>query len=433
MTAAEPATTSRRVRDWPVWAAPTTFRRYLFLVDAIAVVCWIFGFIALTFATSELTRLAILIALALSFEEGVRKAARLRLRLSAELHRDMTSVWFVAAAAVLPPAGAGLLVVVIFMYVWFRQQRPAGELLHRKLFNAATSLIACLAADVAFHQADDRVGIGSAVLAGAVGVVAAMAAYTTVNRLLVTFGLMILGVRGKALIGSADENLIEFATLCLGGLVGITLLHQPWLTPLVLAPMVSLQRGALVRQLEEAAATDAKTGMLNAIAWEYLAGRELARAAREGSELAVLIIDLDWFKKVNDRYGHLAGDAVLKAVGQLLTEELREYDSAGRFGGEEFVAVLPGVGDADALAVAERVRARISAARISDMITTLAPVGEHRLTVSIGVAVSPADGSELPELLHAADAALYAAKANGRNQVQLARRGTGDSAARVIA
>ncbi len=85
-----------------------------------------------------------------------------------------------------------------------------------------------------------------------------------------TFALLGVGVRGHALLGTRDDNLIELATLCLGGLLSLAVVHQPWLAALVLVPMIALQRGALVRELETAATVDAKTGLLNAVAWEHL-------------------------------------------------------------------------------------------------------------------------------------------------------------------
>jgi diguanylate cyclase (GGDEF)-like protein len=231
-------------------------------------------------------------------------------------------------------------------------------------------------------------------------------------------------VRGRDLLGTRDDNLIELATLCLGGLVALAAVHEPWLCILVIAPMATLQRGALVRELETAATTDAKTGLLNAIAWDHLANRELARAARQKTGLAILIIDLDHFKLVNDRFGHLVGDAVLRRVGRALEAGVREFDTVGRFGGEEFVVVLPETDESAALVVAERLRHRINELHPA-MDAGVGVVDDEPLSVSIGVACSPTDGSELPELLVAADSALYQAKAQGRNRVVLANRGSG--------
>jgi diguanylate cyclase (GGDEF)-like protein len=173
----------------------------------------------------------------------------------------------------------------------------------------------------------------------------------------------------------------------------------------------ALARGRVeVRRLRAAAATDAKTGLLNAAGWERAALREVAAARRTGRPVAVLLVDLDHFKGVNDRLGHLAGDAVLRRVGAALCTGVRASDTVGRFGGEEFVALLPGAGDSDALAVAERLRARIRA------------LPGEPLSVSIGVACAPTDGVELTTLLGAADRALYRAKRCGRDRVLLATR-----------
>jgi diguanylate cyclase (GGDEF)-like protein len=208
--------------------------------------------------------------------------------------------------------------------------------------------------------------------------------------------------------------------------VALAILHEPWLAVLVVAPMMALQRGAWVRELETAATIDSKTGLLNAIAWEHVAKRELARAEREHTQLAVLIIDIDRFKLVNDRWGHLVGDAVLRGVGKCLSTEVREYDTVGRFGGEEFVAVLPAAGEVDALVVAERLRAKVHSLRVSDIVEHVDADGDDTLAVSIGVACLPSDGAELTDLLHSADGALYKAKDRGRNRVLLADRGAGE-------
>jgi diguanylate cyclase (GGDEF)-like protein len=196
--------------------------------------------------------------------------------------------------------------------------------------------------------------------------------------------------------------------------------------------MFTLQRGALMRDLEAAAAMDAKTGLLNAIAWEHLTERELSRAQREGYPLAVLIVDIDRFKSVNDRFGHLVGDQVLRRIGRAIATELRGYDGVARFGGEEFVAVLPDVGAAAALTIADRVRQRISTLCVSDLAEGVAPSGDdHPLSVSIGVSSTSSGPHEVGTLLRVADAALYEAKAGGRNRVVLGDT-TGGSATQLV-
>ncbi len=222
----------------------------------------------------------------------------------------------------------------------------------------------------------------------------------------------------SALFGSWFENGLEFSTLVLGGVTAVCLAREPWLTVLVLPAVFLLQHHALIRELVEAATTDVKTELLNAASWRQLAEQELATARRRKSNVAVFVIDMDHFKRINDEYGHLGGDAALRAVGEALAEEFRGYDAVGRFGGEEFVALVPGVDMETATGVAERVRRRIESLRIaSDVITSTQPL---TVTASIGVAVRGPHGDTLDELLHAADRALYVAKDAGRNSVCLA-------------
>jgi diguanylate cyclase (GGDEF)-like protein len=420
--------------NWAIARVPRIAAAYLLLVDA-AVAVWA-GFALSSIADAggrDWFVLGLLLALAIGFEESATRTARIQRRISGQLKRNMTSVWTVAGAIALPTPLAVLLVLAVVVHIWFRQQRPVGHQLYRSWFTASTQVATCLVSIAALRAwAPNWEHLGWA-LGGSLSVLIVIAIQTAVNRGLVTIAFLTTGVRGKILIGSRDDNLIEFATLCLGGLVALAAAHEPWLCILVVAPMVTLQRGALVRELETAATTDAKTGLLNAVAWEHLAQRELARAAREGYEVAVLIIDIDRFKLVNDLYGHLVGDQVLRTVGKVLAAEVREYDTVGRFGGEEFVAVLPMAGDADALVVAERLRSRINELRVAPVAegVELAGAADHALAVSIGVACSGADGTEVSDLLVAADSALYRAKAGGRNRVVLADRGAGGPSERL--
>jgi diguanylate cyclase (GGDEF)-like protein len=418
-------------RNWPMASAPTSLLAYLYIVDAV-VLLWAIGLLSDLDDVPQRSWwvLGLLIVLALAFEEGASRAARLQLRLSSDLKRDMTSVWAVAGAVALPPAAAVLLLGCVLVYVWFRQQRPAGQPLYRIWFNGSTEMLGCLGAGLVLHEWSHSWSGFQWALAGSISVFVAIVVHTTINRALVTFALVGVGVRGHGLIGTRDDNLIELATLCLGGLVAVTAVEQPWLCVLVIAPMVTLQRGALVRELETAATVDAKTGLLNAIAWEQLAKRELARAGRDDKPVAILIIDIDRFKLVNDRYGHLVGDSVLRGVGRCLHAEVRDYDTVGRFGGEEFVAVLPEASEVEALIIAERLRARVNELRVSAMIDGLER-DDDAMAVSIGVACSPQGDDELADLLVAADSALYRAKAAGRNKVMLADRGAGQAFERI--
>ncbi|CAN5587247.1 hypothetical protein BH10ACT11_BH10ACT11_21680 [soil metagenome] len=139
---------------------------------------------------------------------------------------------------------------------------------------------------------------------------------------------------------------------------------------------------------------------------------EIERAKRFGHDLSLVMIDLDDFKRVNDTFGHLQGDEVLKAVGRILAGESRGIDNASRYGGEEFAIALPETGPTGAEEQAERLRELIEAESV--------PIDEGQIlhvTASFGTATSPALGGTVRELIAAADAALYSAKHDGKNQV----------------
>jgi diguanylate cyclase len=167
--------------------------------------------------------------------------------------------------------------------------------------------------------------------------------------------------------------------------------------------------------LEALATTDALTELPNRRALEDTLGRCAARAARDGSWLSVLAMDVDKFKHFNDTYGHQAGDAVLVTVGRVLRAQCRQGDIPARYGGEEFSVVLPGTDEAGARVVAERIRAAFEASE------TLFEGQRLKVTMSLGVAAAQGRGVQPPSRLGArADAALYAAKHAGRNRVALA-------------
>jgi diguanylate cyclase (GGDEF)-like protein len=139
--------------------------------------------------------------------------------------------------------------------------------------------------------------------------------------------------------------------------------------------------------------------------------RELARAARDGSTLSVIMADVDHFKDVNDSFGHPAGDRVLLGVAGNLRAAVRPYDAVGRFGGEEFLVVLPQCATAAALAIAERMRGKVEAERFETA------SGVARATLSLGVATTGAPPFAAAGLIEMADRALYRAKGEGRNRV----------------
>jgi diguanylate cyclase (GGDEF)-like protein len=164
---------------------------------------------------------------------------------------------------------------------------------------------------------------------------------------------------------------------------------------------------------------DSKTGLLNVSTWEAEAETELSRATRLHNSLSIALVDIDHFKMVNDTYGHLAGDRVLKAIAEALTSKSRDYDRTGRFGGEEFVLLLAQTTWEDACKIAERLRKHVASLAIPIDDRPDAPT--MSVTVSIGVtAMARGESFELTDLLAAADSAMYAAKQAGRNLVAFA-------------
>jgi diguanylate cyclase (GGDEF)-like protein len=289
---------------------------------------------------------------------------------------------------------------------------------HRELYNAATAILAALAASTSYLALVHHLPAMSAGARPAIASAVALVVYFGVNVVLVltTIYFAVGPVPLRELLPDREEVGLEVGTLVLGILAAETIQQQPWLTPLILVLMVLLQRSSLVSQLELAAATDAKTGLLNASAWQELAQRELVRSQHDSAPCAVLLLDLDHFKTVNDTLGHLAGDSALRAIGDALKRELRGYDAVARFGGEEFVVFLNDVTQQDAIEVAERTLSRIRGLVISNQETGGTKLS---LTASIGLAGYPQHGQDLTDLLEAADGALYGAKRAGRDRVGL--------------
>ena len=180
------------------------------------------------------------------------------------------------------------------------------------------------------------------------------------------------------------------------------------------AQMETLQKElAAGEEIRFQATHDGLTGLWNRTAILDILKRELGRARREGSSVGVLMADLDHFKKINDTYGHMAGDAVLREVAQRLQAGVREYDAVGRYGGEEFLIVLPSCEEIP-VKHAERLRTLVSAEAI------YTDDGAISITMSLGVASSRSDLVQPEALLRAADAALYRAKRGGRNRAESA-------------
>jgi diguanylate cyclase (GGDEF)-like protein len=177
-----------------------------------------------------------------------------------------------------------------------------------------------------------------------------------------------------------------------------------------------LQRERQEHEIERLAMTDELTGVFNRRSLFDLGDKEVARARRTGASLSALLLDLDHFKRVNDKYGHLGGDAVLVRFVEVVRGCLRSSDILARYGGEEFLVLLPDVGSAGAKVVGERIRATIEA---STFFIGAVPL---KITASVGVAAFVSAGDPtLTALVARSDAALYIAKRDGRNRVAMAK------------
>jgi diguanylate cyclase (GGDEF)-like protein len=174
-------------------------------------------------------------------------------------------------------------------------------------------------------------------------------------------------------------------------------------------------RAARSRQLSDALDRDSLTGLLKHSRIKEQVDAELSRAIRANEALTVVMLDLDHFKQVNDTYGHPAGDKVIKAIAHLLRQRLRKTDAVGRYGGEEFVAVLPRCTSEEAQALMEDVRKRFQDISFS------VDQCSFNVTLSVGIAAYRPGMVRSDQLLQEADAALYRAKADGRNRVCLSR------------
>lgn len=173
-------------------------------------------------------------------------------------------------------------------------------------------------------------------------------------------------------------------------------------------------RAARAREVAELMSQDSLTGLLKHASIKDRLAQELERANRHGKQVVAAMVDIDLFKQVNDRWGHPAGDQVIKTLGHLLRQRLRRQDSIGRYGGEEFLVVLPECAQADAVRLLDDIRQRFSE------VAFMCQGQSYAVTLSVGLACNQAFRSA-SDLMAAADAALYAAKRGGRNQVQVGR------------
>jgi diguanylate cyclase (GGDEF)-like protein len=407
----------KRISDWPICSLPRWLIVYVITVvvaelAAIAVAAPRAGF-----SEHNLALFGLLLGCTAAAVEMTRKAGE-----KSGVVKDVQGVWELPVAILLPPFYA---LIVPIAQTALTQWRVRQAVLHRRVFTAAAVGLSYGAASVTFHSLS---GLAPRGAAGSLG-------HGTVWTLLVVLSALVKFVVNDAIVMTAvkatnpaasirsafingEQLYNDAAETCIAVLVTFGVAGNPLLALAALPVVTLLQRSLSHVQLVSDSRTDSKTGLLNAATWERESAVEVARAVRTQSPLAIAMVDIDKFKVINDTYGHLVGDQVLKEISNTLNTTLRDYDLAGRFGGEEFSLLLPQTRAVDAFRIAERVRANIASLII---IAPGANGGERvHVTVSIGVAALDSGSKrELAELVAAADAALYRAKGGGRDQVQM--------------
>ncbi|MFJ8961480.1 diguanylate cyclase [Lentzea sp. NPDC102401] len=339
-------------------------------------------------------------------------------------YTHLQSVWYFAAVLVLPVPLIALLVAVSFGYACWRVHKGKVRV-YRRVFSACTVVLGAAAAVLpvaaAAHGTAPYV-MGLTGPLGAAAVVVAGVLYRVINYLLVLVPIAASNPDkpARTALGPASDQLLIAAAIGIGSGIVLVLVHEPWFAPLLMITVVALHLGLLLPQYKLAAQIDPRTGLCGMAWWETQARQEIDRAVRPGTPVGVLMLDLDHFKRVNDTHGHLAGDAVLRAVADTVKHAVRPTDVVGRWGGEEFAVLLPGADIAAVAATAERIRAMVAALSVTTTSKDDATVTITGLTVSIGAGAYPVHGGSLPHLLQVVDRALYRAKADGRDQVQLA-------------
>jgi diguanylate cyclase (GGDEF)-like protein/putative nucleotidyltransferase with HDIG domain len=323
-----------------------------------------------------------------------------------------TNVFLLPAILLLPPELVVLVAIVQHVPAWLKN-RTAWYIESFNICNYVLATLAAWGGARVVLRADGLVG--NADLRFALAGCAASAILVGLNHALLA--PMLMFARGHSIRESGLFSFHGLSTELVLAALGVVLATfwnaNPWLIPFAIAPVLLIHRSLSVPQLEAEARVDPKTGLFNARHFGVALAEEIARAERFERPFSLIMADLDLLRDINNSYGHLAGDAVLKGIAEVFRTHLRHYDVPARFGGEEFSILLPETSAEEALEIAERIR-RAVAAKSFDVETSSQPI---RATVSIGVAAYPRDGQDTNELIHQADLAVYRAKLQGRNRV----------------
>jgi diguanylate cyclase (GGDEF)-like protein len=401
---------------WSVWKLPHKVAGFVSVVIAADLAAIGLAASFFSFRSHDAVLFCLLLTCNAATVELTRRAGE-----PAGVSKDIYAVWELPVAILLPPLYAFILPAVRTALVHWRIRRAPP---YRRVFSSAALGLAFGAASLAFHTLN-RVAIGPVPTPGLRASLWIMAvAMCGTLQWVVNTTLVLTAIKGsdptarvRDMAFAREPLFNDITELCVAFLIAFAAAMSSLVVVFAFPFVILLQRSLRHSQLVNDSRIDAKTGLLNAGTWEREATAEVARASRTRNPVAVALIDIDHFKAVNDTYGHLVGDQVLKEISRSFQDYLREYDLAGRFGGEEFVLLLPHTAERDAYRIAERMRAHIAGMPIGIDGGTLAePV---HVTVSVGVAVLDDTRRDLTDLLASADAALYRAKQGGRNQVRM--------------
>ena len=407
------------IRDWAWWRLPPLLRCYVAIMPAIALAA--IGVMAARtdWLASDLAKFLLLM-----FCGTISVISTPRIMYAFPgLTRDFSTMWVLPTAILLPPIYAALVPIFFCAALNLFVHRGVP---HRAVFTAAATSLCYAAASFVFRLfpasfAGGTVGSGWHAFTWCVAVAACEIIGNRGHHFLILGAVKLSAPQMRIWEMEWNREALQalFVEIDLGILITLAVALSPALVLIALPTVLLARRFLIFPILEAQSRVDAKTGLLNVSTWELEAESELSRAARTRSPVALALVDIDHFKSVNDTYGHLAGDRVLRAVSEALTSHLRDYDRAGRFGGEEFVLLLAQTGESDACRIAERLRTNIAGMAVPIDDRPDAPCVQ--LTISIGVTAMERDTKrELTDLLAAADSALYHAKQNGRNKVAVA-------------
>jgi diguanylate cyclase (GGDEF)-like protein len=406
------------VRNWAWWQLPMVLRCYVGVIPLVALGMIGFAISQTVWTVPDLLEFLLLLGCGMVSVAATPRVAYIK----SGMARDFLTVWVLPVAIMLPPVYAMLTPIPLQVLTQWRVNKGV---LYRRVFTAAAISLTYGAASLLFRQFPDSfagptIGTGRHALTWVLAVAICEIVGGRGHHFLIVGAIKLTdpSVRLADLELSREALQADFAEFDLSVLVTVVIAVNPVLAVAAVPTVLLARRFIMHSQLLAASRIDTKTGLLNAATWEMEAEIEISRAVRLRIPLAVALVDIDHFKVVNDTYGHLVGDKALRAVTDALQSQLRGYDLAGRFGGEEFVVLLPQAREQDALNVAERLRSHIAGLSI--------PVddgGESagcvRLTISVGVASLNGETRELTDLLAAADAALYHAKETGRNKTHV--------------